>query len=78
MLEPTESVEIYSLIETALPTISTTVASSEVRTAIAEKTFLEKSFLLHELFSTGKPVEARRRSRQPTNLQHAEIQLNVI
>ena len=59
LLEPTESVEIYSLIETALPTISTTVASSEVRTAIAEKTFLEKAFLLHELFSTGKPVEAQ-------------------
>lgn len=63
LLEPTESVEINSLIETALPTISTTVASSKVKTAIAEKTFLEKAFLLHELFSTGKPVEARRRSR---------------
>lgn len=63
LLEPTQSIEIQSLIETALPTISTTIASVKVKTAIAEKTFLEKSFLLHELFSTGKPVAALRRSR---------------
>ena len=34
-----------------------------VKTAIAEKTFLEKAFLLHELFSVSNEVEARRRSR---------------
>ena len=34
-----------------------------VKTAIAEKTFLEKAFLLHELFSVNSKVEARRRSR---------------
>lgn len=35
----------------------------KVKTAIAEKTFLEKAFLLHELFSVNNKVEARRRSR---------------
>ena len=32
-------------------------------TALAEKTFLEKAFLLHELFSSQSPREANRKSR---------------
>ena len=49
--------------EESLPTISTHIADVKVKTAIAEKTFLEKAFLLHELFSVSNEVEARRRSR---------------
>lgn len=63
LLEPAEDKKITSLVENALPTISTTIFDSYVRTAMAEKTFLEKAFLLHELFSVSNTVEAHRRSR---------------
>lgn len=63
LLEPTTSEPIKSLVEIALPSISTTVFDIPVRTAVAEKTFLEKCFLLHELFSRGGFVDAKRRSR---------------
>ena len=47
-----------------------------VKTAIAEKTFLEKAFLLHELFSVNSKVEARRRSRHIYDL-HMMMQQGV-
>lgn len=43
--------------------ISTTVKQLAIPTAVAEKTFLEKAFLLHELFSSQLPREANRKSR---------------
>ena len=63
LLEPTESVHIQSMIESALPTISTAILDFPVKTAIARKTFLEKAFLLHELFSVSDKIDAKRRSR---------------
>lgn len=63
LLEPYEETAISSMVEESLPTISTLIADVKVKTAIAEKTFLEKAFLLHELFSVNNKVEARRRSR---------------
>ena len=63
LLEPYEETTITSMVEEALPSISTTISDIMVKTAIAEKTFLEKSFLLHELFSVNRKVEALRRSR---------------
>ena len=51
------------MVEEAFPAISTTISDVMVKTAIAEKTFLEKAFLLYELFSVNSKVEARRRSR---------------
>ena len=63
LLEPTKEAQIQSLVENALPTISTSVAEVPVRTAVVEKTFLEKAFLLHELFSVSENVPAKRRSR---------------
>lgn len=63
LLEPTLNVAIKSLVDVALPSITTSLVDVEVRTAIAEKTFLEKCFLLHELFSRGVAVSANRRSR---------------
>ena len=63
LLEPYAETTITSMVEEALPTISTTISDVMVKTAIAEKTFLEKAFLLHELFSVNNMVEARRRSR---------------
>ena len=63
LLEPYAETTITSMVEEALPSISTTITDVMVKTAIAEKTFLEKAFLLHELFSVNSKVEARRRSR---------------
>ena len=63
LLEPYAETTITSMVEEALPSISTTISDVMVKTAIAEKTFLEKAFLLHELFSVNNTVEARRRSR---------------
>ena len=63
LLEPFKEAVITSMVEETLPNISTTVADAKVKTAIPEKTFLEKSFLLHELFSVSDTVDARRRSR---------------
>lgn len=63
LLEPAENKKINSMIEDAMPTISTTISETFIKTAVAEKTFLEKAFLLHELFSVSNSIEARRRSR---------------
>lgn len=61
--EPSINTKINSLVEKELPTINTTLTDVFIKTAIAEKTFLEKAFLLHELFSVNNDVEALRRSR---------------
>ena len=63
LLEPYTETAITSIVKETLPTINTSIADVKVKTAIAEKTFLEKAFLLHELFSVNRFVEARRRSR---------------
>ena len=63
LLEPSEEKLITSIVEDTLPTISTTIDEVRIKTAIAEKTFLEKAFLLHELFSVHSMVDAKRRSR---------------
>ena len=41
------------MVEELFPSIQTTLVDSQVTTALASKTFLEKAFLLHELFSMG-------------------------
>lgn len=62
--EPFEVCKIKSLVEENFPTIHTTLTDTEIITAKAEKTFLEKAFLLHELFSVeGKAKIADRKSR---------------
>lgn len=64
LLEPNEQTQIQSLVEDLFPTIQTTLADSQVATALASKTFLEKAFLLHELFSVeGRGDIAERKSR---------------
>lgn len=68
LLEPYEKTKISSLVEVANTTINTTIADNFVNTAIAEKTFLEKAFLLHELFSVNDNVDANRRSRHMYDL----------
>ena len=62
LLEPTAKTAVTSIIEDVLP-ISTTIKQVMISTALAEKTFLEKAFLLHELFSSQSSREANRKSR---------------
>ena len=62
LLEPTAEAAVTSVLEDTLP-ISTTVKQVMIPTALAEKTFLEKAFLLHELFSSLSPRQADRKSR---------------
>lgn len=76
LLEPYEETKINSMVELSLPTITTTFADVKVKTALAEKTFLEKAFLLHELFSVNTDVEARRRSRHIYDL-HMMMQQGI-
>ncbi len=76
LLEPYDETQINSMVEEALPTISTTQTDVMVKTAIAEKTFLEKAFLLHELFSVNNFVDAKRRSRHIYDL-HMMMQRGV-
>lgn len=64
LLEPNEQANIRSMVEELFPTIQTTLIDSKVSTALPGKTFLEKAFLLHELFSIeGHGIEAGRKSR---------------
>lgn len=63
LLEPNKEVKIGSLLESAFPQLDTTLADVMVKTSLAEKTFLEKAFLLYELFSTPNGKDALRRSR---------------
>ena len=58
LLEPYEETDLTSMVEDALPTICTRLADTKVKTAIAEKTFLEKAFLLHE--GTEKALHLKR------------------
>lgn len=63
LIEPIEDAFVQSMVEESFPTITTTIHNVKIRTAVAEKTFLEKTFLLHELFSSKREVDAKRRSR---------------
>lgn len=64
LLEPNTQTNIRSMVEEQFPTIQTTLVDSLVATALASKTFLEKAFLLHELFSVeGRGQTAERKSR---------------
>lgn len=62
LLEPTQNIEIRCILAEHLP-IEPMVRTA-VHTAIPAKTFLEKAFLLHELFSVpGGGLKAKRKSR---------------
>lgn len=62
--EPFAINKVKSLVEEAFPSIQTSIIDSDIATAVAGKTFLEKAFLLHELFSVGEHnTNANRKSR---------------
>ncbi len=82
LLEPNEQTNICSMVEELFPTIQTTLVDSQVATALASKTFLEKVFLLHELFSVeGRGEIAERKSRHLYDLSRMmdnDFALNAI
>lgn len=64
LMEPSVELQVKSIIEDMLPQINTDVVQTKVTTAAPQKTFLEKGFLLHELFSVEHDrLPANRRSR---------------
>ena len=62
LIEPTEDIEAKSILAEHLPIEP--LVHANVHTAVPAKTFLEKAFLLHELFSVpGHGKKAERKSR---------------
>ena len=62
LLEPIDSIQVQSILSQNIPVKP--LSESRIYTAIPAKTFLEKVFLLHELFSvSGHGVKAERKSR---------------
>ena len=64
LMEPTVSLRLQTLISQTFGEIDTTICDVPVITASPEKTFIEKVFLLHELFCVERDfLPAGRRSR---------------
>lgn len=62
LLEPTEPIALKCMLDKKIPILP--LVDAEVSTAIPAKTFLEKAFLLHEIFSVvGRGTKAERKSR---------------
>jgi len=68
LIEPTEKSKVKSLISDNLP-IETLLVNSQIITAVPEKTFIEKAFLLHEIFTCGVRMIANRKSRHLYDLE---------
>jgi hypothetical protein len=68
LIEPTAKSGIKSMISENLP-IETSLANSQIITAVPEKTFIEKTFLLHEIFTCGGRMLANRKSRHLYDLE---------
>ena len=68
LIEPTQKREVKSLISDNL-SIETTLVNSQIITAVPEKTFIEKAFLLHEIFTCGGRMIANRKSRHLYDLE---------
>ena len=63
LIEPTSKAKVKSIIAQKFSNIETDIADTDIRTALPEKTFLEKVFLLHELFVTTRCQKAKHKSR---------------
>jgi hypothetical protein len=68
LIEPTAKKEVKSLISENYD-IDTSLVNSKIITALPEKTFLEKAFLLHEIFTSGDIMFANRKSRHLYDLE---------
>lgn len=63
LFEPTAKSKVESFVTTVFPHLTSNDKEIQVVAAVAEKTFLEKAFLLHELFTTDGCRNANRKSR---------------
>lgn len=63
LFEPMAKAKVESFVTTVFPHLTSNDNPTQVVAAIAEKTFLEKAFLLHELFTTDGCRNANRKSR---------------
>ena len=68
LIEPTTKSKVRSMISENLP-IETSLVNSQIITAVQEKTFIEKAFLLHEIFTCGGRMFANRKSRHLYDLE---------
>lgn len=68
LIEPFERRKIKSIVSETL-SYDTDIVDCEISTAMPAKTFLEKAFLLHELFSTDGINFANRKSRHLYDLE---------
>lgn len=69
LMEPHADATVNSMLSEAYPQVDTQILQSNIRTALPAKTFLEKAFLLHELFSTDRCANANRKSRHLYDLE---------
>ena len=63
LFEPTQKATVNSMVATEFSNIRTSVVKADITTAVPAKTFLEKVFLLYELFTTNACHRAERKSR---------------
>lgn len=63
LFEPMAKSEVESFVTETFPHLTSNDNRSCIFTSVAEKTFIEKVFLLHELFSTDGCEKANRKSR---------------
>lgn len=68
LIEPTASRTLQSIISENSD-IQTALVNPTVTTTVPGKTFLEKAFLLHEIFTGGGPMTADRKSRHLYDLE---------
>ena len=68
LFEPTAKCEIKSMISENL-NIDTNIENNLINTAVPEKTFIEKAFLLHEIFTGNGKMRANRKSRHLYDLE---------
>jgi predicted nucleotidyltransferase component of viral defense system len=68
LFEPTAKREITSMISETL-NMETNIENSPINTAVPEKTFIEKAFLLHEIFTSNGRMLANRKSRHLYDLE---------
>lgn len=68
LIEPTSVATVSSFVDEIFPHLTSRDMCVEINTAVAEKTFLEKAFLLYELFTTDGCRNANRKSRHMYDL----------
>lgn len=77
LFEPTSEALVKSMISENR-SIETSVWDNKIICAVPQKTFLEKAFLLHELFTTEMGAKANRKSRHLYDLEHLMSQGEIL